>query len=128
MAGNGGKRPGAGRKSNADKYGGHIDAAKDRIVQVMPSLIDNMLVLANGVKVQDIDDDGNVVTYTKPPDRQANEYLINRIMGKPTEVQEISGPDGGPIELTAGDRTEATRELEAWREKMKRQLALPAPN
>lgn len=34
-------------------------------------------------------------------DRLANEYLINRLLGKPTEKKEISGPDGGSISIAA---------------------------
>ena len=33
-------------------------------------------------------------------DRAANEYLINRILGRPTERQEVSGPDGDPVEVS----------------------------
>lgn len=33
-------------------------------------------------------------------DRAANEYLINRILGKPIERQEIGGVDGGLIEVS----------------------------
>jgi len=52
-----------------------------RIADHLPELIDNMLRLASG----------------DPPDRAANEYLLNRIMGKPIERQEHSGPNGAPI-------------------------------
>ena len=31
-------------------------------------------------------------------DRDANKYLMDRIIGKPTQQTEVSGPDGGPIE------------------------------
>jgi hypothetical protein len=98
MPGHGGYRPGAGRKADADKYGGHIDAAKERIVQEMPGLIDNLLVLAHGFYYEKSLPDGQtVVVYKTAPDRQANEYLINRIIGKPTERTEVSGQDGGPL-------------------------------
>jgi hypothetical protein len=38
---------------------------------------------------------------TLAPDRAANEYLVDRILGKPTQAieAEISGPDGQPIPL-----------------------------
>jgi hypothetical protein len=48
-----------------------------------------MLRLADGVTVQEEDDKGKERIYSRPPDRATNEYLINRIMGKPTEVQRI---------------------------------------
>lgn len=34
-----------------------------------------------------------------PPDRDANEYITDRILGKPVTPQEISGKDGGAIEV-----------------------------
>lgn len=34
-----------------------------------------------------------------PPDRNANAYLVDRILGKPTETHEHSGEDGGPIKV-----------------------------
>lgn len=36
-------------------------------------------------------------TYYALPDRAANIYLVNRILGSPTQKQELSGPEGGPI-------------------------------
>lgn len=54
--------------------------------------------LANGVLVQDVNPiTGERYVYQEPPNRQANEYLINRVMGKPVERQEIGGDDGGPL-------------------------------
>jgi len=32
-------------------------------------------------------------------DQAANKYLIDRIIGKPTERKEVTGADGGPIEI-----------------------------
>lgn len=98
----GGKRPGAGRPAKKTKYAAPIARAEKRIVDKLPLLIDRMFELADGVAVQDIDNEGGVNVYIKPPDRQAAEYLINRIMGKPTERKELSGEDGGaiPVEVT----------------------------
>lgn len=84
----GGSRPGAGRKAKADKYKQPIARAEKQIVDRLPDLIGYMLELAQGVTVQEIDKDGGVNIYSRPPDRAANEYLINRIMGKPTERHE----------------------------------------
>ena len=41
------------------------------------------------------DDDGRI--YTTSPDRQALEYLLNRLMGKPTERNEVTGKDGADL-------------------------------
>lgn len=126
MAGSGGARPGAGRKSRAEKFARPIAAGEKRIADRLPELIDNMLMLANGgyerveeqwapagsLYVGSGEFQRRMYPY-KPSDelvlvkrtvsvadrdRAANEYLINRIMGKPTERQEVSGVDGSPIE------------------------------
>jgi hypothetical protein len=83
-----------GRPRKTDLYGGHIRAAEDQVADRLPHLMDNLFRLADGVTVQEEDREGNPRIYSRPPCRQSNEYLINRIMGKPVELQEISGPDG----------------------------------
>ena len=45
---------------------------------------------------------------TPEPDRAAIEYLIDRILGKPTQAMELSGPDGGDIPLPAHDLSRLT--------------------
>jgi len=70
MAGTGGARPGAGRKPRSEKFARPIAAAEKRIADHLPKLIDNMIEQADA------------------GDYKANEYLINRIMGKPTERHE----------------------------------------
>jgi hypothetical protein len=74
-----------GRPPRAEKFGGHIAAAEQKIADNLPEIVDNLLRLAHGVKMADEDDEGNFYIYIKAPDRQANEYLMNRIMGKPTD-------------------------------------------
>jgi hypothetical protein len=99
MAGpNGGARPGAGRKPKAQVFENEITKADKRIAKNLIRYIENMERLADGVLTEDT----NIVTgdtsvYREAPNRQANEYLINRIMGKPVERQEVSGRDGEPI-------------------------------
>lgn len=89
MAGqNGGARPGAGRKPKAEKFENVITKADKRIAANLVRYIENLEALADGVTVQEVDKDGNERIYTRAPDRQANEYLLNRIMGKPTERHE----------------------------------------
>jgi hypothetical protein len=125
MAGSGGARPGAGRKRKADQFAGAIARAEKKIADRLPELVDNMLILANGgyERVEEQwapagslwigsgefqrrmypDRDPNELVLVKRTvsiadrDRQANEYLINRILGKPIERQEIGGVDGGLI-------------------------------
>jgi hypothetical protein len=110
MGSNGGARPGAGRKPKDEKFKQPIAKAEKRIADRLPELIDNMFVLANGVLVEEI----NIVTgkpqiYRKPPDRAANQYLIDRIMGKPTERKEFTFPDK-PLEEMTEDELKAIRD------------------
>ena len=90
--GHGGAREGAGRKpgelkSLLDKP---VRAAEKQIVERLPRLLANLFILADGVMVEEdiAGENGEPIRYTKPPDRQANEYLINRVMGKPTDKSE----------------------------------------
>jgi hypothetical protein len=105
MAGpNGGARPGAGRKPKAQVYENEITKADKRIAKNLVRYIENMERLADGVIIQET----NIVTgdqqvYQEPPNRQANEYLINRIMGKPTERNEQEHSGGIKIAVTYED-------------------------
>jgi len=120
MAGTGGARPGSGRKVKAEKYSGPIAAAEDRIAVRLPDLIDNLFVLADGVTVREPMPNGGERTYTKPPDYKANEYLLNRIMGKIPEV--ASGPNGIQVEVTLMALQQSGGEVAAWRRLMTERL------
>ena len=112
MAGRGGARPGAGRKPKAEKFARPIAAAEKRIADKLPFLIDKQFELAEGVPLidnskalkylietiqtacPDAERVERVVAelkqfFSTAPDRQAIQYLVDRIMGKPTEKQEI---------------------------------------
>jgi hypothetical protein len=114
----------AGRPAKRDKYAGAIAKAEGRIAKNLTRYIENMEALADGVFIEEMTTDGLRIVFKRPPDRQANEYLINRVMGKPTERQEVSGPERGPIPvetfnygtaiapLTAGSGEDS----EAWSE------------
>ena len=100
---NGGARPGAGRKPKDEKFKVPIAKAEKKIADKLPMLIDKALELAEGVLVEDF----NIVTmqtsiYQKPPDLGAIKYLVDRIMGKPTERKEITTPDK-PLEEMSDD-------------------------
>jgi hypothetical protein len=88
-----------GRTPKAEKFAGQIAKAEGRIAKNLVRYIENMEALADGVFVEEIDETGKRTIYQRPPDRAANEYLINRVMGKPTERREISGPDAGPLPI-----------------------------
>jgi hypothetical protein len=102
--GHGGARPGAGRKARADKHAGQIAAAEQKIADRLPDLVENLLILASGAWVQGdkCDDQGKPLVYLTPPDRSANVYLLDRILGKPTNRCEVSGEDGQPFKVYVG--------------------------
>lgn len=107
---------GPGRPRKEHKFAGPIAAAEQQIVDRLPDLIERMFELAEGITVQEVDKKtGGLKVYSRPPDREAARYLIDRILGKPTERQEISGPDGEPIELNGAALDQAARELAEWR-------------
>ncbi|NOK59134.1 MAG: hypothetical protein GFH27_549283n406 [Chloroflexi bacterium AL-W] len=122
--GHGGARPGAGRKAKTEKYESEINAAERVITDRLPQIIENMLMLADGgwEKVEEEWKPASMVTIGSgeaempafpdkepselvlisrkvthaAPDRAANQYLIDRILGKPTANVDttVSGPDG----------------------------------
>lgn len=92
MAGKGGRRVGAGRKPNAMRSLANktpIQAAEGLIRDRLPWLVEKLLELVEGVEVQETDRRGQTRIYTTPPDRQAAEYLIDRVMGKPTQPVDV---------------------------------------
>lgn len=85
----GGPRPGAGRPKKAKLYENPIRQAEDKIKDRLPWVVDKLFELAEGVWVESTEIEGARVVYQKPPDRQACEYLMDRIMGKPTQPVEF---------------------------------------
>lgn len=121
----GGRRAGAGRKSKeATKLREEIVAESDKLIcDHLPQLIANMIKLADGgyQRVEEkfepgVSDDesteddkpapkaGLVLVERRvsraEPDRAANQYLIDRVLGKPKQAVEMSGPNGGSIPLS----------------------------
>lgn len=126
MAGDGGARPGAGRKPKAIKHETAINRAEKQIKDKLPEIVDRHIELAFG-GIEQVEEKwvpaGTVMigtgeyakrAYPEKPfdelvlierkvshtlqDRAAGQYLINRILGTPTQKSELTGKDGGPIE------------------------------
>lgn len=89
-----------GRPRKADQNAGAVARAEKQIRDRLPELIDNMLALAGGVWEEETTPTGVRRVYKNIPDRAANQYLIDRIMGKPTERKEHSFPDKPLHEMT----------------------------
>lgn len=109
--GHGGARKGAGRKRSSvrELLDAAAVAAERQITDHMPKLIANMLELADGVMVQDVDrKTGAAVVFQTPPDRAANEYLINRVMGKPTDKTEADVNVTGGVTIFLPERRQET--------------------
>jgi hypothetical protein len=118
----GGARPRAGRKRKRSKYELTVAEAEDKVVDHLPAIVDNLIVLADGgyekyeyeyqlactltypVEKEDGTTYQKLVFPDKKPDemvlvrkkvwkadrdRAANQYLVDRIMGKPTQKQDI---------------------------------------
>jgi hypothetical protein len=100
--GHGGRRAGSGRKPKAQRHEGPILAAEARIVAHLEKAIDNVCALADGILCQRVTPEGTIDVFEKPPDLRANRYLIDRILGRPTQAVEVSGPDGEavPVDLS----------------------------
>jgi hypothetical protein len=112
--GHGGAREGAGRKRTRDKYETEINAAECKIADKLPAIVDNLLHLANGgyervkekLELSEVRDENGCILRDRKgdplrqlvvvertveiadKDRAANEYLLNRILGRPTEHHE----------------------------------------
>lgn len=57
------------------------------------------------------------------PDRKANEYLINRVAGTPTQQLEIDPDPDGAIAANTAAMEQAARELAEWRRMQSAQLS-----
>lgn len=120
MVGRGGKRPGSGRPPKRVVNESPIRAAEKKIADRLPWLVDKLLELAEGIHEEKTIGDGAVLVYKRPPDRQAAEYLMDRIMGKPTQpislvdkVREMAAAEGFTDEETALAVAEAERLMKA---------------
>lgn len=117
MTGHGGKRPGAGRKSKTVKRlinETPIQAAESKIRDRLPWLVDKLFELAEGVYEERRVGEETVIVYKNRPDRQSAEYLINRVLGMPTQpvslvdkVRALAAQEGFTEEETAAAVAEA---------------------
>src|SRR4051794_14941787 len=90
-SGHGGARPNSGPRPAAVKAAiADVNAATTaRLTEWLPDLLSNLKKLADGVYLKDENEDGTVEYFTCPPDFKANQYLVDRLLGKPTERKEV---------------------------------------
>lgn len=120
MAGKPGR---SGRKPKAVQNARPIALAEKQIGDRLPLLIDKLFELAEGVTVQERDSTGKTRVYERPPDFKAASYLVDRVMGKPKQAVEASGPDGGALlirvvydDLSPDDADDPSSEAASWAE------------
>jgi len=99
MAEHGGRRSGAGRKPRAERFARPIASAEKKIADRLPKLLDSLFELAEGITVREKTADGGEKIYDRPPCFKSASYLVDRILGKPTQAveAELSGPGGAPL-------------------------------
>ena len=90
MSGRGGKRPGAGRPPKRVVHESPIRAAEKKITDRLPWIVDKLIELVEGIHEEKTIGDNAVIVYKRAPDRQAAEYLIDRVMGKAAQPVDIS--------------------------------------
>lgn len=119
MATHGGKRPGSGRPPKCVINESPIRVAEKKIADRLPWLVDKLIELVEGVHEEKMIGDGTVLVYKRSPDRQAAEYLIDRIMGKPIQpvdivssVRSLAAQYGFTDEETAEVVAEAERHVQ----------------
>jgi len=96
MSGRGGRRPGAGRPAKHIIYESPIRVAEAKIRDRLPGIVDKLLELSEGIYEEKPMGDEMVIVYRRRPDRQACEYLLDRLMGKPKQGVE----HGGEVDVT----------------------------
>ena len=103
----GGARANSGRKPAASKAAiADFNAATlATLIGWLPDLLKNLKHLADGGHervTEKFDADGILIerkVEIADSDRNANQYLIDRLLGKPTERKELTGEEGGPLKV-----------------------------
>lgn len=120
--GHGGARPGAGRRPRPKQHEQAIEAAEAQIVEALPNVIGALLELSLGITVQEVDEKtGAINVYTRPPDGKAGMYLVDRILGKPTQRAEVDVEVEG-LDVNEQAQRAAEQQLALWRRQMTEQL------
>ena len=103
MGKNGGKRPGAGRPK------GGVNPERKELQELISNAIvdkclDNLLRLADGIKLEKTDKKGQTFVFLTGPDFSANAYLLDQKFGKAR--QKIDTNLSGGIMLVVNDLTQ----------------------
>lgn len=104
----GGATPGAGRKKR--QPGDDTVKALSRIKKLTPELVEALYGLAVGVWYLDDNLKGAERIYKTLPNYKALEYLLNHGIGKPSDRTEITGANGGAIQINENLTAEQVKE------------------
>jgi hypothetical protein len=144
--GHGGKRPGAGRKATRVRFPAQAEAVETAIAEQLAAVVAAEIKVALGGYERVTTTYAPAGTITtgsgeflslvfpdKPADElvpiketrsiaepniAALEYLIDRIIGRPTQAIEVDADPDGTLEHTAATFNAAAQELAAWRQQM----------
>lgn len=99
---------GRGRKPKSEQYAGAIRRAEKKIADQLPTLVERMLELANGVLAERVEitaEGMEMRVYREAPDYKAISYLVDRIMGKPSQAidMDVSGTGVVLVKALVGD-------------------------
>ncbi len=75
-----------------------MEVADMYLLKNLPRYLKRLNELAGGIRVVKEGKKGPII-YTEPPNYQALTYLIDRGLGKIPQRQEITGPEGGAVEV-----------------------------
>lgn len=90
MSGRGGRRVGAGRPPKYVVHQSPIRAAETKITDRLPWIVDKLFELVEGIHEERTIGENAVIVYKRAPDRQAAEYLIDRVMGKAAQPIDVT--------------------------------------
>ena len=88
-----------------------IERAEMFTARHLPKYLNTLEALAFGVQVAEVIK-GESVVYLTPPDRAALQYLVERGMGKVASKIELTGEEGGPVEILPWAAAGALTEVE----------------
>jgi len=74
-----------------------------RLTEALPQAIEKLIELASGLESVTLTTDGTTL-YSQPPNRMAAEYLVNRVLGRPTTSSAEAANGGAGIDFAAIQR------------------------
>jgi len=107
MGTQGGFRKNAGRpKGSKASHTLESEAVRKSIIKRVKKdtrpVLDALIHSALGLWYEEKMPNGGKRIYKQKPDVQAAKYLFDQVVGRPKEMQEVTGKDGGAIEYNFG--------------------------